>query len=60
MMTTKKKVDWRIVCTGLVCISGIEIFALSQGINGVVLSSVLMIIAATIGLSIEKPKFLKQ
>jgi len=49
-MTKKKgKVDWRIVCTGLVCLVGLEIYALSQGINGTMLSAVIAIIAGTIG-----------
>ena len=51
-MSDKKKVDWRIVCTGLICLTGLEIFALTQGINGTLLKLVLVIIAGTIGYTI--------
>lgn len=56
----KKVIDWRIICTGLVCISGLEAYALSQGINGVLLSSVLVIIAAAIGVAIPTPSILRK
>ena len=48
-MTTKKKVDWRIVCVALVCLTGLEIYALSQGINGTIFSVVIAIIAGIAG-----------
>jgi len=51
----KKKVDWRVVCVALVCISVIEIYALSQGVNGVLLSTVLVIIAGLAGFMIPSP-----
>ena len=54
----KKKVDWKIVCTGLVCLSGLEIYALSQGINGTIYSIVLVIIAGVLGITIPTPKFI--
>ena len=54
----KKKIDWRIICTGLVCLTGLECFALSQGINGTVLKLVLIAIAGVIGISIPTPKVL--
>ena len=54
----KKKVDWKIVCTGLVCLSGLEIYALSQGINGTLYSIVLVIIAGVLGITIPTPKFI--
>ena len=58
-MATKKKVDWRIVVTALICISGIEIYALSQGINGTILSLVLCLIAGIAGYVIKPPISLK-
>ena len=60
-MKTKKKVDWKIVCTGLVCITGLEAYALSLGFNGTVLKTVLVAIAGAIGiLAIKKPEFMKE
>ena len=56
-MTKKNipKVDWKVVCVGLVCISAIECFALANGINGTLLSIVLGIIALAIGIVIPNP-----
>ena len=54
-MPKKKQMDWRIVCTGLVCIAGLECFALSQGLNGTLLKTVLIIIALAIGVTIPNP-----
>jgi len=55
MKKTKQKIDWRIVCTGLVCITGLEIFALSQGINGTLLKMVLIAIALVVGVTFPTP-----
>jgi len=52
----KQKIDWRIICTGLVCITGLEIFAILQGINGTLLKMVLVAIAMAIGVTIPTPK----
>ncbi len=54
-MVTKKKVDWRIVCTGLICLTALEVYALSQGINGRLLSLALIVIAGAVGITIENP-----
>ena len=51
-MDKKKSIDWRIVCTGLACITILEGIALSQGVNGIVLSITIAIIAAAIGVAI--------
>jgi hypothetical protein len=45
----KKKINTKIIITGLVCLTIIELFALSRGINGVLLSTVFAIIAGVIG-----------
>ena len=55
----KKKIDWRIVCTGLICLTGLEVYALSQGINGTLLSLVLIVIAGVIGITIPLDKFIE-
>lgn len=56
-MATKKKekVDWRIVCVALVCLTGLECYALNQGINGTILTIVIAIIAGTAGVMIPNP-----
>lgn len=48
----EKRLDYRIVCTGLVCITVLELYALSQGINGTLFKMVLVAIAGGIGLII--------
>ena len=53
-MTTKKKVDWRIVSIGLICLTGYGIYAASQGINGHVMAAIIGVIALAIGVSIDK------
>ena len=50
-----KEIDWRVVCTGLVCLTALECFALNQGINGTLLKIVLIIIAGVIGVTIPNP-----
>ena len=50
----KKKIDWRIVCTGLICLTGLEVCALLMGYNGTLLKIVLIAIAGVIGITIPK------
>jgi len=45
----KEKVDWKVVCIGLACLTSIELYALSLGKNGLLLTSVMAIIAGVIG-----------
>ena len=52
---SKAKIDWRIVIAGITALTIIEVYALSQGIDGVVLSSVIGIIALTIGITLPNP-----
>jgi len=53
----EKKVDWRIIMVGLVCLTAIQITCLIMGINGKVLAAVLMIIAGVCGWSAPQLKF---
>ena len=46
-----------VICTGIVCITVIECYALSKGINGIVLTGVIGIIAGAIGITIPTPKW---
>lgn len=49
----------KIIITGIICITLLEIFALYQGINGRILAAVIAIIAAAIGVTIPTPKVFK-
>jgi len=51
----KNKIDWRVLCTGIICLTGLEIYALRQGINGVLFTTVIGIIALALGITIENP-----
>ena len=53
---TKKKVDWRIVCTGLLCLTVAELYALSQGINGWLMRIYVIVIATAIGITLPQLK----
>jgi hypothetical protein len=54
-MTKKTKVDWKIVVTGLVCLTIAELYALNQGINGVLFTAYVAIIAGAIGVFVPNP-----
>jgi len=51
----KEKADWRVICIGLTCLTAIEICALFNGINGVLMSSIIAIICLTIGITLPNP-----
>ncbi len=55
MATKKKQIDWRIVCTGIITLMILEIYALYQGINGTLFSIVIAIIGLAIGVVIKNP-----
>jgi len=57
MMTNK--IDWKIVCFGMACLTAAEIYALSQGINGTYFSIFVAIVAGAIGITIPSDKFIK-
>lgn len=44
---------------GIICLTIIEVVALLKGVNGVVLTMVIGAIAAAIGITIPKPKWIK-
>jgi hypothetical protein len=48
-----------IVITGLICVTVLELFALSQGINGILLTMAIAIIAGAMGVMIPTPKRLQ-
>ena len=55
MVKSKEKIDWRIICMAIVCITVIEMYALSMGINGVLLTIVIGIIAGMAGYILPSP-----
>ena len=55
--TVKK--DFWVVIVGLFCLTILELYALSKGINGIILSGVFAIIACAIGVMIPKEKLFR-
>lgn len=51
----KEKIDWRIVCVALVCLTILECLALYLGYNGLLFTLVVGIIATAIGVVIPNP-----
>ena len=52
----KKKIDWRIVITGIICLTILEVFALMNGIDGTLFTFVVGIIALAIGVTLPQVK----
>jgi len=59
MVKKQDKIDYRIVCVGLICLTVLEIVALMNGINGTLLKTVLIAIALAIGITIPNPMMKK-
>lgn len=51
---TEKAKHWSIPVTAMICIAGLEIYALSQGINGTILAGTIGILAGLGGFIIGK------
>ena len=56
----KQKIDTKVIITGLICLTALEAFALHKGIDGVILTTVMAIIAGAIGVMIPTPKVFKK
>ena len=54
-----EKMNTKIVITAIICITLLEALALSKGINGILLTTVIAILAGLTGLVIPTPKKLK-
>lgn len=54
-MENKIKTDWKIVCTGLICLTAAEIFALVNGVNGTIFSIYVFIVGGVMGIIIPNP-----
>ena len=50
----KKKIDWRITCIALVCITFLETIAILQGIDGVLFGLALVAIAGIAGFKLKR------
>ena len=46
----------KIIITGLICITFLEAIALAKGINGTLLTVVIGVIAAVLGVAVPTPK----
>lgn len=57
MMTKKKPIDWRVTCTAILALVGLEIAAMFHGINGKAFAAILAMITGLAGLSMPQVKF---
>ena len=55
----KKEIKWQLIAIGICCITALEILALIKGIDGVLLTAVIGVIAAAIGIVIPSPIHVK-
>lgn len=53
----KKPIDWRIVCTAILSLVGLEVAAMYHGINGKFFATIIAMIAGLAGLSLPQIKF---
>jgi len=51
----KQKIDWKVACVAIVCLSILEICAMYNGINGTFRTMIFSIIALIVG--IQLPQF---
>jgi hypothetical protein len=52
---TKKKIPQGVVICGILCVTAITLFALALGFDGILLTSVIALIAAAIGVVLPQP-----
>ena len=55
MAKKKEKVDYRIACTAILCLTGLELAAMHYGINGTMRTIIFSMIALIVG--IQLPQF---
>jgi hypothetical protein len=53
------KTNVKVIIFGLGCITALEAFAMYRGFDGVLLTTVIAVIAAGIGITIPTPEFMK-
>jgi len=54
-MMTKQKIDWKVSVTAILCLTGMEICAMYNGINGTMRTIIFSLIALIVG--IQLPQF---
>jgi len=53
----QKIIDWRISIVAILCLTGIEIAAILNGVNGTMRSIIFMLIALIVGVQMPQIKF---
>ena len=51
----KPKIDWRVICVGMLCLTLVELYAISQGHNGTLRMLFFALVAGAIGVTIQNP-----
>lgn len=59
-MKAKQKIDWRIVVTAMLCVTILELYALKQGHNGLILLSVIGGLLLAAGIMIPTPQLFRK
>lgn len=49
-----------VICTGIICLTAIECWAIYNGIDGTLLTAVVAIIAASLGVVIPTPQVIQK
>ena len=52
----KQKINWKVLCIGIVCLSAIEIVALMKGVDGTIMSLIIGVIGLAMGLTLPQLK----
>lgn len=58
-MTKKQNIDWKLGAIAIICLSILEIFAMSYGINGTMRTIIFSLIALIVGVTLPTPPILK-
>jgi len=53
-----KTIDKNVIITGILCLTLLEIVAILMGFNGILLRTVMVVIAAAIGITLPTPKII--
>ena len=56
MKKIKTKIDWKVACTAIVCLSVLEVFAMHNGINGTMRTIIFSLIALIVGIQMPQLK----
>jgi len=54
-MAKKQKIDWRVSIVAIICLSILELAAMSYGINGTMRTIIFSLIALIVGVTIPNP-----